>query len=702
MKGKIRTKLNGLVCLIVFGSCLAYTSDVSAFTPPLETSAQITYPISLSTGQDATGKLIFPDKNFWEYICQETFQTGSYAGYPFDLDEDGMLSREECETVRVLSISGRKDITSLKGIEAFPKLRELYCPSTGITEIDVSNNPRLQKLICSGTAITALDVSACSQLKELKLSGCGLTNLDLRNNPMLTFLTCQAQTRPAYEYIENGTYKVELTDWDKTIDLSRVSDVTIDGAPGDGINSGYNAQTGTIYCSDQIRTVSYTYEVNLGEVEGESIDTRMSVTLTLKQGLREVYETSGGTKILPQYIENGSKDTEPEPPEKEGYCFTGWYTRPDTSVSSRWIFGTALSSHQILYAGWQKKKYKVRYEIAGGTFLEAEKEMTADWWTTGLLPQRPPTKDGFILIGWKTESGQILTAANADTLTYGQASGNSRYDSTTLTAQWEVVSGYKLAYATGSSAVPEDQIKNLPEERVKIVLSWDSTGLIPELEPSLPGHRFTGWYTALQGGIKVTETTTYGELYRTQFTGAQTNQIPTLYAQFEKKQLSIVYDERGGSSVADRIAVPWGSRNLLPATKTKKKNYLFAGWKCNGRKVTKKTTTNQISDGYEDSITLTAVWYKKYEKKGMVFKRYGCWYKVTKSDKKGNKIRLIRTSKKRVILRNKIFYNGKYFTVSGIREKALKRKKVVLCVPKKKWKKYQRMAKRAGGRIKKK
>lgn len=679
-----------------------HVPKIAAFTRPLETNSQIQYPISLSTGLDAAGEEVFPDKNFWEYIKGETFPSGSYAGYTFDLDEDGFLSKEECENVRVLSVSERKDITNVKGIEAFPKLREFYCSNSGITEIDLSKNPRIQTLACSGNAITTLDVSACPLLKDLKVSGCSLSSLDLHNNPKLEFLTCMTQTRQVCEYMDEGKYKIALTDWDKAIDLSRVSQVTIDGAPGDGINSGYDAQTGTIYCSDVIKSISYDYEVDLGSASDESIDQKMSVTFNAQLGVRQAYETNGGTKVLPQYFEAGSKDTEPEKPERDGYQFTGWFTQKDANAASRWIFGRTLSGNITLYAGWEKKSYKVFYNPAGGTLTETEKKGTVDWWTTDILPSEIPIRDGFALTGWKTESGQILTAANAATVTYGQASGDSRKDSTTLTAQWEAAQGYQLSFATGFTDKRKDQVEYMPEESVKGGFLWDTKDLIPNMEPIMLGYDFIGWYTAPTGGTKITEETTYGDVYRSQFAGSQMSQIPTLYARFEKKRLTIYYDERGGSEVADRTGILWGSKNLLPATKTKKKNYLFAGWKCNGIKVTKKTSTNSISSGYSNSITLTAMWYKKYEKKGTIFKRYGCRYKVVQSNKKGNKVRLISTTRKRVILRNKVFYNGKFFTVSSIQKKALKKKKVILRVPKKKVKKYRRMAKRAGGKIKKK
>ncbi len=91
------------------------------YTPELVSDSGIEYPISLSSGLDKNGQDVFPDKKILQYINEEVFLTGKYAGNQFDLDEDGYLSKEECETVRILSIAGRMDITSVAGVEAFPK-----------------------------------------------------------------------------------------------------------------------------------------------------------------------------------------------------------------------------------------------------------------------------------------------------------------------------------------------------------------------------------------------------------------------------------------------------------------------------------------------------------------------------------------------------------------------------------------------------
>lgn len=285
-----------VLCVLLLSMTIVINgTQGKGFTPPLETNSGIVYPISLKTGADAKGNPVFTDSVFLQAICQQTFVSGKYIGYPFDLDDDGFLSKEECETVRVLSLSGITEIGSLNGVEAFPKLRELYCNGTGVRTLNLSHNPRLQILACSDTPLTLLNISNCPLLKELKLSGCALACLNLSAQNELSFLTCQEQKRTAGGYRENGRYIVQLKDLDAGIDLKRISDVKIDGVTGDSVHSGYDSNTGIIYCSDEIKQISYVYAVDSANSDSESTDTEMFVTLTLSWGIRQAYETAGGS-----------------------------------------------------------------------------------------------------------------------------------------------------------------------------------------------------------------------------------------------------------------------------------------------------------------------------------------------------------------------------------------------------------------------
>lgn len=174
------------VCFLLFFAAVSgfvlSSARSFAYTPALETNNGITYPVSLETGLDEKGKNVFPDHAFLASVRQGKFTTGKYSGQSFDLDGDGSLSKEECETVRVIRITGQEDIGSIRGIEAFPKLRELYCSHTGVQEINVSKNPRLQILSCAQSPVRTLDIRGCGALRELNVSGCCLAALPRYNS----------------------------------------------------------------------------------------------------------------------------------------------------------------------------------------------------------------------------------------------------------------------------------------------------------------------------------------------------------------------------------------------------------------------------------------------------------------------------------------------------------------------------------------
>lgn len=670
------------------------------FTPPLETNSGIVYPISLKTGADAKGNPVFMDSAFLQAICQQTFVSGKYIGYPFDLDDDGFLSKEECETVRVLPLSGIAEIGSLNGVEAFPKLRELYCNGTGVRTLNLSHNPRLQILACSDTPLTLLNISNCPLLKELKLSGCALACLNLSAQNELSFLTCQEQKRTAGGYRENGRYIVQLKDLDAGIDLKRISDVKIDGVTGDSVHSGYDSNTGIIYCSDEIKQISYVYAVDSANSDSESTDTEMLVTLTLSWGIRQAYETAGGSPVLPQFFALGEKDSKPAEPYRKGYEFTGWYT--DASCKDRYYFQNVLHENITLYAGWKKKTYEIIYQTGNDLKKRNEK---ADWWSVNIIPQQndTPTRAGYTFIGWKTESGLIINEENKSSITYGDASGNCDAGSTVLQSLWKANQGYQINLELVLTDAQKKQLEEGASFDRGTSFSWESTDLLSNLlSPSLPGHQLEGWYTARTGGTAITSDMSYKQLHELQFGPAASPQTPTIYGRFSLTNYTIHYDTSGGTHIDSRHNVHWGDANLLPVAKPKKKGYILAGWKLRETKVTKKTKLNDSYFAYSSEITLKAVWYKKYEPKGKIFKRYGIVYKITKSNKKGNCVRLLRITKKKITIRNKVFLNGKYFKLTSIKKNALKKaKKIRLKTPAKYKKKYRRMVKRAGGRIKK-
>lgn len=142
----------------------------------------------------------FPDDSFRNYI--KTYKAGGRD----------VLTVEEQRNVTTIEINN-KGVSDLKGIEAFPNLKELNCGNNSIQKLDLRQNPKLEKLICNKNQLTQLDLSKnpkiyhliCSwnQLKQLDVSNledlvtfdCShndLEQLDVRNSRSLVALNCSS------------------------------------------------------------------------------------------------------------------------------------------------------------------------------------------------------------------------------------------------------------------------------------------------------------------------------------------------------------------------------------------------------------------------------------------------------------------------------------------------------------------------------
>ena len=142
----------------------------------------------------------FPNDNFRNYI--KTYIAGGRD----------VLTVEEQRKVESIKVEGW-NISNLKGIEAFPNLKELNCENNSIQKLDLRQNPELEKLICNKNQLTQLDLSKnpniyflncswnqleqldVSHLKDLVTLDCShndLEQLDVKNSKSLVALNCSA------------------------------------------------------------------------------------------------------------------------------------------------------------------------------------------------------------------------------------------------------------------------------------------------------------------------------------------------------------------------------------------------------------------------------------------------------------------------------------------------------------------------------
>ena len=119
----------------------------------------------------------FPDINFRTYLLEQ------------DYGQDAGLTETEIRSITSIDVSN-KDINSLKGIEHFTALKNLYCANNQLTTLDVSQNMALSYLSCGNNQLTTLDVSNNTALSSLSCYDNQLTTLDVSNNVALKSLSC--------------------------------------------------------------------------------------------------------------------------------------------------------------------------------------------------------------------------------------------------------------------------------------------------------------------------------------------------------------------------------------------------------------------------------------------------------------------------------------------------------------------------------
>ena len=159
----------------------------------------------------------FPDEAFWSYLLKYV-----------DKNRNGTLSQEERYAVETINVN-YMNIRSLKGIEFFPNLTELYCVGNQLTELDVRSNTALERLSCKENQLTELDVSNNTALMKLYCGKNQLTELDLSQNSKLIDLDCgnnqltSLNVDSCAEFIDFGCkgneYPVKVSAQTRTFDL---------------------------------------------------------------------------------------------------------------------------------------------------------------------------------------------------------------------------------------------------------------------------------------------------------------------------------------------------------------------------------------------------------------------------------------------------------------------------------------------------
>lgn len=255
---------------------------------------------------------------------------------------------------------------------------------------------------------------------------------------------------------------------------------------------------------------------------------------------------------------------------RTGYTLNGWYTA--ASGGTKVTATTKVTGTTTYVAQWTVNKYTVTFDTNGGTTVASKEYNYAA--QLGTLPT--PTRTNYTLKGWFTSKTGGTRIQPETTVT-----GNITYY-----AQWEtsVVPDMTVTFNSNGGT-------NVSSRKVK---KGSPVGTLPT---TTKGTDFLdGWYTALTGGVRVTEGTTV------------TGNV-TYYARWTEG-VYVTYNGNGGTVNANNQVTYQTHHKKGSAVATlpsaARTHYTLNGWftaATGGTRVTAPVTVNQTVTYYAQWLT---------------------------------------------------------------------------------------------------
>ncbi|MCR5702659.1 MAG: InlB B-repeat-containing protein [Lachnospiraceae bacterium] len=285
-------------------------------------------------------------------------------------------------------------------------------------------------------------------------------------------------------------------------------------------------------------------------------------------------DANGGTVSTTSFTvtNGGTYRNLKDPYARTGYTFNGWYTERTGGTQITTSTTVQLTSNQTLYAHWTARKYKVTFNPNGGSVTETSRQIDYES-AYGDLPT--PTYAGHTFVGWYTK------ASGGDKIF-----GTTIFKSTTnitIYAHWEADTYTVTFDANGGTVSPTK----------KTYTYGSAYADLPT--PTNPGYSFAGWYTAISGGTKITESSVYS---------TESNQ--TLYAHWTTSTYTINLDANGGSVATTSFTVSYGGTYSNLGDPNPRTGYTFVGW------YTAKTGGTQITASTRVEITSNQTLYARW------------------------------------------------------------------------------------------
>ena len=328
---------------------------------------------------------------------------------------------------------------------------------------------------------------------------------------------------------------------------------------------------------------------------------------------------------------------------RKGYDFAGWAMSENGtkaySDKSNYLMGP--DSEYTLFALWIPTKYKITYNLNGGSVSNANKtEYTIE---SPSFTLNNPTKNGYNFIGW---SGTNIPK-NTNTVTVNAGS----IENLVFTANWEIIV-YKISYdlngGSSSTTLPstytvEDNITlPVPAKHGYTFTKWADNGYIPKgttgdkkftanwkpikytikynlnggsvsstnrteytiesetftlTNPVRPGYTFNGWTGSVLSDKTYTVSISTGSTGNLSFT-----------ANYDANLNSLLFNANGGIGETPEMLIETDKTVKLNTCTFSRKGYDFIGWATsqNGEKV--YSDGQNYTMGVNSEYVLYAVW----------------------------------------------------------------------------------------------
>lgn len=222
---------------------------------------------------------------------------------------------------------------------------------------------------------------------------------------------------------------------------------------------------------------------------------------------------------------------------RPGYTFIGWDAAPAATMPDRNLVYTAR---------WAQASYTVSFNGNGGTDTDA---VTVTY--NSVYPAlADSSRTGYTFTGWftKAEGGVQVKEGDIVAIT----------ENTTLYAHW-TANAYPVSFdLNGLESEAPDSIH----------VTYDRTyGDLPEVTGTKTGYHFDGWYTAPNGGGKVTADTV-----------VKITAPTTLFARWIPNTYTVKFDANGGNGIMEPQIHTYGQSLALPEGAFNKDGYTFAEW----------------------------------------------------------------------------------------------------------------------------